>query len=424
MLPNPKDLALNKNNQIERINNLLIELASGNFRYKEDISEKNDEFDAIITGINMLGEELEASTVSRDYLNSIYKGVVDMLIVLKPDNTIQRINAAVSPLMGYEESELMGEHISLLFDEEDSEQFVKTNEELFKKGICYNIERMCKTKDGRLIPVSCSCSLLFDKKQRLNGILYIAKDISKIKQAEVELTNINKELNTFVYKASHDLKGPLASIIGLVGIAEEDIENATQKDAAEIALNYFKMVKESARILENNLINLIEVTYLKQAGLNSEVIDLPEVIGNIIQSLRHVKGYEKVQVELDLHQEFEFVSDLKLLKSILQNLIENAFKYRNEDLNENRVKITFHQSKTESTLEIADNGLGVPEEFQEKIFEMFFRASQRSSGSGLGLYLVRNSVQKLGGTIALNSDAEGSSFLVELPHLPIRKDPA
>lgn len=408
---------MKKSDHIERINNLLIELASGNFNYKEEISGNNDEFDAIITGINMLGEELESSTVSRDYLNSIYKGVVDMLIVLNPDNTIQHINSAVSRMLGYNDEDLIGQHISFIFSEDDTDLLIKTNEELFKRGICYNIERKTRSKDGNIIPVSCSCSLLWDKKQRLNGILYIAKDISKIKRAEQDLKNINKELNTFVYKASHDLKGPIASIIGLAGIAEDDIADADPEKAGKIASEYFNLIKESAKILENNLVNLIEVTYLKQAGLNLEPIRLNDVVDKIITTLRHVKGYERVEVIIDIQQEQNFYSDMKLLKSILQNLIENAFKYRDEKSEAPWVRIQLIQDQEHSQFLISDNGMGIPPEHSERIFDMFYRASQKSAGSGLGLYLVRNSVEKLGGVIQLESTSKGTSFSVQLPHL-------
>jgi len=402
-------------NQIDRINNLLEELASGNFSYREESDGKSSELASIIEGINSLGEELEASTVSRDYLDNIYRGVVDMLIILQPDNTISGLNESVTTYLGYEPQELIGKHISILLTPNFKESLLKINEGLFKRGRNYSIENQFITKSGQPLPVSCSTSLLFDKKDRLKGILYVAKDISKLKRTEAELKSINKELNTFVYNASHDLKGPLASILGLAAVAEDDILQAAAENKEETALSYLKLIRESAHLLDQNLTNLIEVTYLKQSGLNQEKVDLKELIGSIATSLSHIPQYKEVRLIIEIDDTVDLLSDPKLLRSVLQNLIENAMKYRNVEESESWVKVGVTHKEKQTFIEISDNGVGIPAKHQPQIFDMFYRASIDSSGSGLGLYIVQNSVEKLGGTVSVASDTSGSTFTVALP---------
>jgi len=238
--------------------------------------------------------------------------------------------------------------------------------------------------------------------------------IQKIKKAERELKTINKELNTFIYKASHDLKGPLASIIGLANIAIEDLDSLSPEKVLPAAQEYLSLVRESAKILENNLSNLIEVTYLKQTGQQKEVIDFEGLIRSIFDSLKHIEGYGMVNLKLDIKQETPFKADPKLLKSTLQNLVENALKYRDPKVKRPFVEVYFRQKKTKDIIRISDNGVGIPKEYHKKIFDMFFRANQGSSGSGLGLYLVKNSVEKMGGEISIESIGRGTVFTIEL----------
>ena len=412
------DYLMDRDKQIERINRLLIQLASGNFSYREKIIDSQDEFEAILTGINMLGEELESSTVSRDYLNSIYRGVVDMMIVADNNSIIRQVNNSVIESLGYTERELIGQPISILFSEDFSgKPLEKLHRDLILHNTAYNVEEEFITYEGERIPVSCSCSAIFNNEENRSGFLCVAKDISNLKQAERDLKVINEELKTFVYKASHDLKGPLASIIGLTNIAEMDINSASQEEVKEVALNYIGLINESARMLDEILLNLIDVTYLKQTQLNLEAIDFQVLLDRIFNSLLHVKGYSDVTVKLDIEENIQYKGDLKLLKSILQNLIENALKYRDVKKDNSWVHIEILGEPDHVHIGVSDNGQGIPKESLEKIFDMFYRASETSSGSGLGLYIVKNAVEKLKGKIEVYATDSGTAFKVKLPKL-------
>ncbi|MGZ5303182.1 MAG: PAS domain-containing protein, partial [Bacteroidia bacterium] len=182
----PQD-SLSRDQQIERIHALIMELASGNLSQRAAVSDDFDELDAITIGINMLAEELQATTVSKDYLGRIYRGVVDILLVLNPDYTIQAVNAAVIKQLHYTEEELIGKPVSVLFYRNEPKSLDKIQKELQKHGHSYNTERVLKTKKGKPVPVSISASLLHDDTNTIDGILCIAKDISQQKKKEEEL---------------------------------------------------------------------------------------------------------------------------------------------------------------------------------------------------------------------------------------------
>jgi PAS domain S-box-containing protein len=194
---------VDKDSRLEEINKLILELASGNFTYQGRISERSDEFDAIIAGINMLGEELQATTVSKDYLNSIYTAVVDMMVILNTDQTIQNVNYAVAEQLGFENDDLVGKPFHVLFSDNEEKICPKIFDDLRRLGHSRNIEKTFKSKDGRTIPVSCSYSFLYDNHQKISGILCIAKDITAQKQIQEELKK-SEQLFELAIKASND----------------------------------------------------------------------------------------------------------------------------------------------------------------------------------------------------------------------------
>lgn len=197
-------MRMNKEKRAEEIYRLIIELASGNFGYRLEPSDREDEMDAIIAGINMLGEELQASVVSRDYLTSMFEGVVDMLIVLNPDGSIQNINSTAAKLLAYPKQELTGKSFSLLsYTNSPGHPLEKFIQKLYTENHCYNIEDQFLASNGKRIPVSCSFSLLYDQQKIISGILCIAKDITLQKPAEEELKR-SKEFFELALQASND----------------------------------------------------------------------------------------------------------------------------------------------------------------------------------------------------------------------------
>jgi len=401
---------MEKKEQIDHIYDLIMHLAAGNLGYRAEVSEKNDELDAITMGINMLAEELQITTVSQDYLSRIYKGVVDMLIMLNPDNSIHQVNATVCKLLNYKEEELIGKPISTITYKDEDQFFKKIDAELEKRGHVYNIERIFKTKKGRLIPVSISCSSLYDTSGNIDGTLFIAKDISNLKRTTEQLKHKNEELNTFIYRVSHDIKGPLASIIGLLNLAKDD------SDDIDSLKHYMSLIEMSAYRLDKIIGDFLEIGQLTQSQIRSSPIDFKEFIHEILGTLQYAEYFKNIDFRVHVTQHKVFKSKKILLKAICQNLIENAIKYSRRDIPNPYVDISVTDGEGKIIIEVKDNGIGIDKNMQEHVFKMFYKGDHINSGSGLGLYIVKTSLDSLKATVKLKSvKNEGSTFTVEIP---------
>jgi len=231
--------------------------------------------------------------------------------------------------------------------------------------------------------------------------------LNKTLEARVEYRT--KELNTFIYKVSHDLKGPLASMLGLIKIAKDDV-------ADEEALRYFDLIHRSTDRLNFILLDLLHITTLKQGRIEYSKIDFKKLIKEILQSLENMPENHNIEFSIKVRNCKDFYGDEKLLNSIFQNLITNAIKYKKNGKIKPFVKILVDKESDILKISVEDNGLGIPPKFQDKIFEMFFRAHETSSGSGLGLYIVKSAIEKLGGKIMMQSEESvGTRFIIELP---------
>jgi len=240
------------------------------------------------------------------------------------------------------------------------------------------------------------------------GISIIIKDITKAKKTALKLEKVNKELETFMYRLSHDLKGPVASMIGLVDLARKDLHGKT-------AMQYCDMFDSSAKNLKEVLETLLDVTKIKTGDVKLSDISLTQVTEKVINRLlfrtKHV-GAKITYPNTDL----VLYSDAVFVTSVLQNLVENAIKYGGSETENPRVYIGWEEKADQIIITIADNGPGVPKDFRNKIFEMFYRANETKSGSGLGLYIVKSAVEAIGGTITLKSqENKGSAFTIALP---------
>lgn len=224
----------------------------------------------------------------------------------------------------------------------------------------------------------------------------------------LELKESNEQLEVFVYKASHDIKGPLRSIIGLTKIGKEDVKDP-------VALNYFEHILQSTKKLDTLLLDLLEVTKVKQATVTPEEVSFAEFVKDALSSFSHLPGYDQMKFNVSIQENGKFQSDKKLLYSVIQNLIENPIKYRDPNKKDNLLDIIIKADEKSASMKFVDNGLGIPEELQSKVFDMFFKIDDKSNGTGLGLYIVKTTVEKLRAKIRLESSyGKGTTFFVDL----------
>ncbi len=243
-------------------------------------------------------------------------------------------------------------------------------------------------------------------------------DITNIKNTEQQLRENNEalrksnaELDQFVYSTSHNLRSPLASVLGLVSVLQgtEDPEERTQ---------YLRLIESSIHRLDETIHEIIEYSRNTRTDIRKAPIHFREIIADILDGLYFLRNSIDIDVRLDIPDDLGFVSDPVRMRTIFNNLLSNAIKYYNPWVEHPFVSITIEKKKRGVKITVADNGLGIDKASQDRIFDMFYRATTNASGSGLGLYIVQESVHKLGGTISLISEkGEGSTFILEFPSL-------
>ncbi|MFQ5335999.1 MAG: sensor histidine kinase, partial [Flavobacteriales bacterium] len=227
-----------------------------------------------------------------------------------------------------------------------------------------------------------------------------------------KLEALNKELNTFVYKASHDLKGPLASISGLTHMGLERVQD-------ENAAQYFEMIQASVKRLDDTLIELLELSKSTNATIHLEEIDIKAFINSIQESVSHAEYSKGIEIKKEILIKQKIFTDKDILTSSLQNLLINAMKYHRREEPKKWIRIKAYNADTNKGIFITveDNGTGIPDEIKDKIFNMFYRGNEASDGTGLGLYIVKKNVEKLGGEITLkDSKSGGALFSIYLPN--------
>lgn len=257
---------------------------------------------------------------------------------------------------------------------------------------------------------------------------YTERDTSKVQDApefspaegehsreltqQQEIDRLSRALDMFTYSASHDLRSPLTSMMGLINLAEiSDSEKEQRK--------YFDMMRQSVGKLDMLIKEIVEITMNSKLGISKEAINFRMLLKEKQEDLFYLKQIGRVQVLLDLEKDAPiFYSDKNRIRVVFSNLLSNAIKFA--DLKKDCPKITIKVSVTEkeATLRFEDNGIGIDEKHLPHVFDMFYRAHDHQVGPGLGLYIVKETVDVLGGSIHVSSSLEtGSIFEIKIPNL-------
>jgi PAS domain S-box-containing protein len=231
-----------------------------------------------------------------------------------------------------------------------------------------------------------------------------------IQNKNTELERTNAELDRFVYSVSHDLRSPLLSIKGLLALVFDLEKLDPQVD------NYLRMAEKSIHRLDDIIKEILEYSRNARMEVQHEPVDISLVVEEIYEDLKF-SVEESFDFRMKLNDLKIIYSDRARIHTLLRNLIGNAVKYRKkrEDVN-SFVEFRAYKKNHELILEVEDNGEGIEEKNREKIFDMFFRASKSSAGTGLGLYIGKQISDKLQGKFELVSSKEtGSIFRITLP---------
>ena len=240
------------------------------------------------------------------------------------------------------------------------------------------------------------------------SILLIARwRLVLVKKRNMELQKLNTELDRFVYSTSHDLRAPLLSLLGLINISKTDNDPS-----------YLNMMESSVRKLDDFIKEIID--YSRNARLEAKVsrFNIDELIRGIIQDLEYLDVENNVECKIKVQGSEIVETDEARVKIVLNNIISNALKYIDNSRKEHLVNINIDNTGQQLLIQITDNGIGISNDQVKNIFNMFHRATEKSSGSGIGLYIVKETIDKLKGQIEVQSKpGEGTTFNIHIPKM-------
>jgi signal transduction histidine kinase len=210
-----------------------------------------------------------------------------------------------------------------------------------------------------------------------------------------------------VYSASHDLRAPLTSMSGLVQLAQRDLTDTP---------TYLSLMEERVKVMDNYIKDIVEYSRNARLELNLARVSLKPIIEEVINTLKYSTDVSKVLIEIKIDDFLKINTDESRLRVILNNLIGNAFKYQDLKKPNPHLKVQASLKNNQCLIKIEDNGMGIPPEHHIKIFDMFYRANDLTPGSGLGLYIARETADKLNGKISFESVyGEGTTFVISIP---------
>ncbi len=322
-------------------------------------------------------------------------------------------------LLGYEEKELEDLTFELYLSfihPEDISSAKQTIESHLRNHLPYQNELRVRTKSGTFKWFLDSGISKLDEEGNTSIVIGSIIDIDERKKAEEELAlkndqlaKTNEELDRFVYSASHDMRAPLSSLLGLIHLSEKT-------DRPEEVIIYLQMMKDRIKTMEGFIKEVTDYSRNTRLDLAPTQICLYDFVKEVVQNLAYAIVNKKVRIGIDIDTTLMVITDASRLKVVFNNLLSNAYKYHNFEQSDPYIVVSAIKRGEIILITVKDNGQGIAAEHHTRIFEMFYRASEKSEGSGLGLYIVKETLDKLRGNISVRSTEEnGAEFTVTLP---------
>lgn len=294
----------------------------------------------------------------------------------------------------------------------------KAIKKLIADGESFDVELKIITEQGREVWVRTQ-----GQREAHHGnfirIYGVIQDITERKLAEEQmilnnekLQKINQELDRFVYSASHDLRAPLTSMIGLINLS-------SLEELPPVIVEYLSLMKKSADKLDSFIQDLTNFSRNARTEIKNSRVDFKDMVDTIFEQHKFMDDSKEADMQADIEQSVDFYSDSNRLEVVFCNIISNAVKYNNTFTEKTLVAIKISVAENKASIRISDNGMGIAQEHLERIFEMFYRATDQRQGSGLGLYIVKETIEKLNGKVQVSSElGVGTTFTFEVPNMP------
>jgi PAS domain S-box-containing protein len=374
-------------------------------------------WNGLVTDITDIKKQEETLRMFSRAVESAAEGIVVADAGME-DDPIVFANEKFFQMTGYSKEEVMGHNGRFLQGKNTDQATVDEIRQAIKEKKPFKGEIMNYKKEGTPFWSLLVIAPVVDQRGKVSHFVALINDITERKTAEhqlllqnEQLKKINSELDRFVYSVSHNLRAPLTSILGLISISKitSQVEQRNQ---------YLYMMEKSIEKLDLTIRQINDYAKNERLEVQVEKISFHRLIGEVIEELSYLEETKGIAITVEIDPVEEFYSDESRLRVVLLNLLSNGIKYSDPRKEKPFIHIAIYLLSGYAHLSVKDNGIGIGEQYQEKVFSMFYRANESKSGSGLGLYIVKENITKMKGTIRLQSKLyEGSEFIIRLPNL-------
>ncbi|MDH5380423.1 MAG: HAMP domain-containing histidine kinase [Cyclobacteriaceae bacterium] len=380
--------------------------------------------------VKVLNEELEVKVREKagDILNkeanleSVIEATNDLIFSVDTDLNIIVMNYPFREFVriNFDVDLKSGDSFLKVLRTDSLKHFWVNNLKTSFQGKSFSLTERWKTNMGEIIFVNISFNPIVSN-DLVTGVSIFVKDFTEevesknlLKTKNDELVSLNKQLDRFIYSASHELRSPLSSLMGLIN----NFRKENEKKSKEL---YLDLMEGSVHKMDAFIKEILYYTKNARSEIKMEKIDFRKILIGIINEWAFEIDINSIDVELNVNDNIKFKSDKFRIELILNNIIGNSIKFIDSKKKNHKLSISVDVNNFLEIV-ISDNGRGISEEYKEKVFEMFFRGHEDVQGTGLGLFLVKEAVSALEGQIFLTSELnKGTEFKVILPKHKAKK---
>ena len=413
-----QEIPENLSGLLESVSNAYNDFEKDHQQLEKRMETRSQELNKANNKIKLEAERYkEAEAMARkseQILRSINEHINEAIFRYTAQNSIVYINHSFLDLFAFENfQEVTDLSVKTFFAKEEA--WDELQQKLKDNGYYKNEEVLLVKKDGETFWGLMSCILSNDTEGNAfyDGAI-VNIDAQKRTQNRLiaineELKKANAELDRFVYSASHELRAPLKSLLGLLQLIEYDTSGNIK--------GYLDKMRTSVQKLDYFIEEIIDYSMNARMERDSQLIDFDELIRQVLEKLQYLPGAIRIEKKIAVNSQCAFYSDRSRCLILFNNLLANAITYHNLQQTNPLILIKVEVAPEEAIVTIQDNGKGIDEKHVNDIFKMFYRASVNSNGSGLGLYIVKEILQKLNGSIEVTSTVnQGSSFTFSIPN--------
>lgn len=328
----------------------------------------------------------------------------DIIIVTDAEYRIRYISSNVNSLFSREPVTLVGRSIFEFINADQKDRWT----EAMKGQTYFHAEEAIQIGQNEAVYFDVTVSNMLNR-YPVEGLVLKLHNITDKKNREIELVRSNQQLDQILFKIIHDLKAPLMSALGLVDLAERSAQNERE--------GYMKMVRKSLLGLDSLIEEMNDFFRNDKTAVQRERIDVRTLVETEQSNLKTLTEEKGIFIASEIHHDVEFYSDPVRVRTVISNILSNAVKYYDPQKNRPFVNISVIINEDICIIKMEDNGIGIEPEYHDKIFDLFFRATDQSQGTGLGLFIVKDTVQKLKGKIEIESEVgRGTIFTISVPN--------